>query len=77
MLFRSRQPYAPYISFAPYDDPEIIVVGVVYDGGHGGSVAPLAKAVYEEYFKDRIKEIDPNYSFSPYLENIPKDNKKN
>ncbi|MDD6794580.1 MAG: penicillin-binding transpeptidase domain-containing protein [Clostridiaceae bacterium] len=69
-----RAPFATYISFAPADSPEIAVVAVVYDGGHGGYVAPVARAVYEAYFKDRILEIDPNYaakseSFQKYVVN--------
>lgn len=43
--------HAWYISFAPYDDPEIAVVILVERGGHGSTAAaPLAKAIYEQYF---------------------------
>ena len=70
-----REPYATYVSFAPYDDPEIVVAGVVYDGGHGGSIAPVAKAIYEVYFQDKIKEINPNYGFNELISQIPEDNK--
>ncbi|WP_455790704.1 penicillin-binding transpeptidase domain-containing protein [Clostridium butyricum] len=59
---RGRAPYATYISFAPLDDPEIAVVAVVFDGGHGGSIAGAVRAVFEEYFKDRILAGDPNYA---------------
>ncbi|WP_294372148.1 penicillin-binding transpeptidase domain-containing protein [uncultured Clostridium sp.] len=59
---RGRAPYATYISFAPLDDPEIAVVAVVFDGGHGGSIAGAVRAVFEQYFKDRILEMDPNYA---------------
>lgn len=58
-----RTSYATYIGFAPYDKPEIAVCVVIFDGGHGGYVAPVAKAVYEEYFKDEILKINPNYEF--------------
>lgn len=71
-----RAPYATYVSFAPLEDPEIVFVGVVYDGGHGGSVAPVAKAIYEQYFKNRILESNPNYQFSEILSGIPSDNKQ-
>lgn len=75
-----RAPFATYISFAPYDDPEIAVVAVVYDGGHGGYIAPVARAVYEAYFKEKLLSDDPDYaskseSFRKYvLEGLP-DNK--
>lgn len=67
-----RAPYATYASFAPVDDPEIAVVSVVFDGGHGGSTAGAVRAVYEAYFKDRILQIDPDYasksaSFNKYI----------
>ncbi|MBY6798274.1 hypothetical protein HYH85_19000, partial [Clostridium botulinum] len=65
-----RAPYATYISFAPSDDPKIAVVAVVFDGGHGGEIAPAVKAVYEAYFKDQL--IGTNYasqseSFKKYV----------
>lgn len=67
-----RQPYATYVSFAPLDDPEIAVVAVVFDGGHGGSIAGAVRAVFEQYFKDRILQDDPDYaskseSFRKYI----------
>ncbi|MBU5488933.1 penicillin-binding protein [Clostridium sp. MSJ-8] len=70
-----RAPYATFISFAPADDPKIAVATVVYDGGHGGSAAPVAKAVYEYYFKDQILEANPGYQFYDYVLNTPADNK--
>jgi penicillin-binding protein 2 len=75
-----RAPFATYVSFAPVDKPEIAVVTVVYDGGHGGYVAPVTRAVYEAYFKERILQSDPSYasksaSFKKYVEGAPLDNK--
>lgn len=77
-----RAPYATYVSFAPLDDPEIAFVGVIYDGGHGSSVAPVAKAVYEAYFKDVLATQYPGYaatssSYQKYVVGAPKDNKTN
>lgn len=76
-----RAPYATYISYAPFDNPEISVVVVAYDGGHGGSVAKVTRAVYEAYFKDRLLQMDSNYAsksetFSKYVLTIPEDNKE-
>ena len=39
-----------FISFAPYDNPEIAVAIVVEHGLHGYSCAPAVKAVYDTYF---------------------------
>jgi len=58
-----RTSYGYYIGFAPYDKPKIAVCAVVFDGGHGGYVAPVAKAVYEQYFKAELLKKDPEYEF--------------
>lgn len=46
-----RTSYAVYVGYAPYDNPEIAVCVVVFDGGHGGLIAPVARAMYDAYFK--------------------------
>lgn len=71
-----RSPYATYVSFAPVDDPEIAVLAVVFDGGHGGYIAGAVRAVYEAYFKDRLLQMDPDYaskssSFKKYVVDNP------
>ena len=58
-----RTSFGYYIGFAPYDKPEIAICAVVFDGGHGGYVAPVAKAVYEQYFKAELLKINPQYEF--------------
>jgi penicillin-binding protein 2 len=45
-----RAAYGWYVGFAPLDNPQIAVVAVVYNAGHGGYVAPVARAIYDEYF---------------------------
>jgi penicillin-binding protein 2 len=74
-----RAPYATYVSFAPAENPEIAVIAVAYDGGHGTAVAPVAKAIYEAYFKDRLGAdyISKSQSYQKYVVNAPQDNKKN
>ena len=46
-----RTSYAVYVGYAPYDNPEIAVCVVVFDGGHGGLIAPVARSMYDAYFK--------------------------
>jgi penicillin-binding protein 2 len=47
--------HAWFASFAPVDNPQLAVVVLVENGGFGGQVAaPVAKAVYEAAFKDRL-----------------------
>lgn len=42
--------YAWFVSYAPFDDPEIAVVILIPQGGHGGYAAPVAKEIIGEYF---------------------------
>lgn len=64
-----RTSYGVYLGFAPYDKPEIAVCVVVFNGGHGGYVAPVARAIYEAYFKDAILQKDPGYVFKYNISN--------
>ena len=48
-----------YTAFAPYENPEIVVVAFVYNGGEGAVTAgPIVKQVIEAYFE--LKAIDAN-----------------
>ena len=52
-LARSKriQDHAWFAGFAPVEDPQIVVVVFVENGGHGSSAAaPLAKAIFEKRF---------------------------
>lgn len=45
--------HAWFVSYAPYEDPEIAIVAFVYDGGEGSEVAvPVARSVLEYYFSE-------------------------
>jgi penicillin-binding protein 2 len=55
--FGSWPTHAWTLSYAPYDDPEIIVLAFAYHGGEGGSVAaPIVARVLQAYFE--LKSID-------------------
>ena len=45
-----RSAHGVFVSFAPYDDPEIAVCVVGEHAGSGGRVAPVCVAIYNEYF---------------------------
>jgi len=46
------RPHALFVAYAPADKPQIAVAIVVEHGRHGGGTAgPMAKAVFEAYFK--------------------------
>jgi penicillin-binding protein 2 len=53
-----RTSYGWYVGFAPYDNPKIAVSVVIFDGGHGGYVAPVAKAMYEAFFKEELEKVN-------------------
>ncbi|APF26768.1 penicillin binding transpeptidase domain protein [Clostridium sporogenes] len=55
-----RTSYGVYIGFAPVDNPKIAVAVIVFDGGHGGYTAPVAKAMYEAYFKKELNKDKPD-----------------
>lgn len=62
-----RTSYGIYLGFAPFSDPEIAVCVVIFDGGHGGYVAPVARAIYETYFRERlnnVKGFQPMFNFT-------------
>jgi penicillin-binding protein 2 len=49
--------HAWYVGYAPVEDPEIVVVAFVYNGGEGASVAaPIVRNVMDSYFA--LKAID-------------------
>ncbi len=49
-----------FIAFAPFEKPEIAVAVIVEGGGGGGAVAaPVARAVFEACFEDRLAGAGP------------------
>jgi len=50
-LPEDQRDHAWFVSFAPMENPELVVVALVEHGGHGSDMAaPLVKKVYESYF---------------------------
>ncbi len=46
-----------FVGYGPYEDPEVVVVAFVYNGGEGSSVAgPIARKILEAYFT--LRSID-------------------
>ncbi len=41
--------FAWFVSYAPLDDPQIVVVSLIFQGGHGGYAAPIAREIIAEY----------------------------
>ncbi len=58
---KKLQDHALFISYAPFEDPEIVVTVIVEHGGGGSSVAaPLARDAIEFYFKTKEELISKN-----------------
>jgi penicillin-binding protein 2 len=52
-LPEEQRDHAWFASFAPVDEPELVVVAFVEHGGHGSdAAAPLARLINESYFRD-------------------------
>ena len=47
-----------FACYAPYEDPEIVVVIVLEHGAHGYSGAPAAKAILDQYFGIESDPVD-------------------
>lgn len=62
-------PFAWFVSYAPAEKPEIAVVTLLFQGGHGGFGSAIARDVYAEYFNLEGKEAtDNNFNFNDYIE---------
>ena len=61
-----------FAGFAPFNDPEICVVVMVENGGHGNYTAEVARDIIEEYFGMNINsnEIRENNKAESYTEKI-------
>lgn len=49
-----------FVGFAPYDKPEIAVVVIVENGGHGNYTAEVVLKIMQEYFKINDEKITEN-----------------
>jgi penicillin-binding protein 2 len=41
--------FAWFVSYAPIDDPQIVVVSLIFQGGHGGYASPVVREIIAEY----------------------------
>ena len=56
-----------FVSFAPYEDPEIAVVVMIENGSHGYYSAYVARDIIEQYFKTG-ETIEEDRIAMPYTE---------
>ena len=63
--------HAWFASFAPLNNPQMVVVVFIEHGGHGGTeAAPLAKMLYESRFRDNVSGAKLDLSNPETLEQI-------
>ena len=51
-----------FVGFAPFDDPEIAIVVMVENGGHGNYTAEVVRDIMAEYFGMNTKDINEDIS---------------
>ena len=49
-ISNSATAHGTFLSFAPYDKPEIAVCVIIEHAGTGGAVAPVVRSIYDYYF---------------------------
>ena len=59
-----------FVGFAPFDNPEIAIVIMVENGGHGNYTAEVVRDIMSEYFGMNIQSIQEDVSAFPYTESM-------
>lgn len=59
-----------FAGFAPYNDPEIAVVVMVENGGHGNYTAEAVRDIMAEYFGMNTQDVTEDMAATAYTENI-------
>ena len=59
-----------FAGFAPFDDPEIAVVVMVENGGHGSYTAEVVRDIIAQYYGMNASQIIEDMSAMPYVEQI-------
>jgi penicillin-binding protein 2 len=49
--------FAWFVGFAPFDEPEIAVAAVIFQGGSGGYAAPMVRDIIAQYLGLNTKEV--------------------
>lgn len=57
-----------FVGFAPFDDPEIAVVVMVENGGHGNYTGEVVRDIIAEYFGMNSIVVDEEPEAIPYVE---------
>ena len=60
--------HAWFVGYAPFDDPEIAIVVMVENGGHGNYTAEVVRDIMAEYFGMNTQDIQEDISAQVYTE---------
>ncbi len=64
----NNQVHAWFVGFAPFENPEIAIVVMVENGGHGNYTAEVVRDIMAEYFGMNTQNIEEDMSATPYVE---------
>lgn len=60
-----------FVCFAPYDEPEIAIVAMIENGGHGNYVAEVARDILTQYFgMNESEDVNESSQAVPITEQI-------
>ena len=64
----NNQVHAWFVGFAPFENPEIAIVVMVENGGHGNYTAEVVRDIMQEYFGMNTQNVEENMNATPYIE---------
>ena len=62
--------HAWFVGYAPFENPEIAIVVMVDNGGHGNYTAEVVRDVMAEYFGMNTQNIEENMLAEPFVESM-------
>ena len=60
--------HAWFVGFAPFENPEIAIVVMVENGGHGNYTAEVVRDIMAEYFGMNTQNVEEDMSAKPYIQ---------
>ncbi len=66
----NNQVHAWFVGFAPFENPEIAIVVMVENGGHGNYTAEVVRDIMAEYFGMNTQNVEEDLSAEAYVETL-------
>ena len=66
----NNQVHAWFVGFAPFENPEIAIVVMVENGGHGNYTAEVVRDIMGEYFGMNTQDVEENMGARIYTETL-------